>query len=119
MFQKIKERMSWVHGRSCGVYFKKELMVAKKMDVHLIMYPPGGYLERHIDPAPEGYVSHRVNIVLRAPTRGGQFIGLSTLRLFGGRFIYFKSSETYHGVAKVDGVKSRIVLSIGWLRKKK
>ena len=122
--------MKWVEGRSSNPfspYYKMKLFESKllKLDSYILKYPKNSYIEFHKDSAPDGYIHHRLNIVIKKAV-GGEFRLVSDNETFRestkyyryGRFNYFKPSEQEHAVDIIkDG--TRYVFSIGWLRKKK
>ena len=113
----------WERGRNYTKgrpYYKFTIYSFKwiRCDCHLILFPKGSSMGLHTDPIDIRYNHHRVNIVLRAATRGGQlFIGSNSL-IRAGRFVYFKPDIQSHKVIEVIRGK-RLVLSFGWLTKKR
>ena len=114
---------TWEEGRQSGGYRKLTLAASKwlKFDCHLIVLPEGSEVPEHTDPAPGGYVHHRINITLTFAKRGG----ITWIRSLGDwdwplpmtdRIYRFKPSINPHGVMKVESGALRL-LSIGWLRK--
>ena len=111
---------NWQEGRQGSGYRKALLATSKflKFDLYLLHYPDGSYIAWHTDPAVEGYEHHRINITLKKPRGGGQFItrkGNVTI-MWKSRIVKFRPDITEHCVSMCHG--ERYVLSLGWLRKK-
>lgn len=120
----------WELGRQGSGYAKLLLAQSKrfKFDVYLLSIPVGVEVPRHRDPCTEGYEHHRVNITLRFPRLGGMTIidcveDVGQLEIPRARFetrrVYRFRPDLYrHMVTEVRGGKL-LLLSIGWLRKKR
>lgn len=109
--------MRWVEGRQGSGYFKLKILESKlfKFDIYLLKFPVDSYINLHTDPALPGYKHHRLNIVLKAPKKGGTFVldGLEQK----GRIHKFRPDIQMHNLNRIEeGI--RYVLSIGWLKKK-
>jgi hypothetical protein len=91
-----------------------------RMDCWLLSMDEGDYVPWHKDEV-DGASHHRLNIVLRKAKKGGAFL----IRRLGRRLpvpvtdrvILFRPDKAEHRVTRVRS-GSRLVLSIGWLRKK-
>jgi len=90
-----------------------------RCDIHLIWYGVGSRVPPHKDPVPNPrYRHHRFNVVLKKPKIGGYFRCAGPYyHSFDRRVIYFCPENT-HSVTRVGG-SSRVVISFGWLTKKK
>ena len=125
-------QFKWMAGRQVEGYQKMLLVSLFRFDVYLIKYPPNFELPVHVDPAPEGFEHHRMNITLRG---GGIFfvqfqngavnLGGTVAHHKGGTSFRMKSKDRYaifrpdimpHSFTNFD--KETIKLSIGWLRRK-
>ena len=117
----------WETGRQGTGYKKLTLLMSKRWmrDAYVIFYPKGSYIPTHTDPAPQGYVHKRVNIIFRNGF-GGRFICSKTIRSFnffdfdriGLSYQSFFPSEAEHSVSEVtEGY--RIAFSFGRLIKVK
>lgn len=107
----------WIEGRQGSGYFKLKLLESKlfKFDVYLLKYPVGSYIDVHIDPSPEGYEHHRLNVILKKPKKGGTFVLDHVDQT--GRIHKFRPDIQEHNLHRIES-GTRWVLSIGWLRKK-
>lgn len=116
----------WEHGRQGGGYSKLTLVSSKllKLDLHLIRFPPNTRAKWHTDSAPEGYEHHRINVTLRRPRVGCGGLTLIYDRnyvrpwLATKRIYYFRPDLQRHTVTEVR-LGSLLLLSLGWLRKKR
>lgn len=82
-------------------------------DIYLLRFREGQGIPPHVDKVDRGE-HYRLNIVLKAPQSGGEFICSSPI-YESRRINYFRSDVSEHAVSKVlKG--SRYVLSIGWIR---
>jgi hypothetical protein len=81
-------------------------------DSYLIRYPEGSEIPPHTDPVQSGR-HYRLNIVLKAPSSGGEFI-CSTPIFATTRIKLFRPDACEHSVTRVVG-GSRYVLSLGWV----
>lgn len=80
-------------------------------DAYIIYYPDGSSILPHIDPVSIGS-HHRVNLVLKAPESGGEFICKGNKSLFN-RIFYFRPDTMQHEVTRCIG--TRYILSFGWI----
>lgn len=133
--------VDWIQGRQGSGYFKRYLRLGAvsaetlrpiafaqralidqvnggnltdHMDALLIRYPAGSSIPDHVDPAPEGFSHHRLNVLL-TPTAGsgtlyveGRPVGMSQ-----GDAVIFSSGSLTHRVDNVED--ARLVLSVGML----
>ncbi|CAO3361769.1 hypothetical protein ABNQ39_32640 [Azospirillum sp. A26] len=97
-------------------YFKMLLARSARLrfDCYLLRYPTTSGLDEHVDPAPDGFEHHRVNIILRQPASGGLFLCDEAI-IDRPRIKYFRPDLHPHRVT--EGIGERLVLSFGWLRK--
>lgn len=109
--------MKWEPGRSGGGYFKWSLVDAYwpfRWDMHVLKMPPGSEVKPHVDKIAKG--KHwRLNIALRLPSSGGEFV-CPRAKLNWRRVKLFRPDVQRHWVSKVEGEKTRYMLSIGWAR---
>mgnify|MGYP003124943955 FL=1 len=107
---------TWTQGRKMTHYYKCALLRSEKMklDMYLLKFPTGSYIDNHKDPAPEGYEHHRINFILNKNFKGGKFIIKGKAQ--EGRIHKFRPDRFKHKVTKIkEG--TRYVFSIGYLRK--
>lgn len=118
--------LNWKAGRLGEGYFKMLLIpewFSKlfKFDIYLIWFKSGSRIESHLDPIDENYEHHRLNITLKDSKWGGIFYkDTSNIRDridINKKIIKFRPDIEIHGQSLNDGTK--VVLSIGWLKKKK
>lgn len=120
IFSSLQQRLRWQRGRQGNnnqAYYKLKIFVSKrlKMDCWLLRYPNTVGLTEHTDPVDKNHEHHRINIVLVAPKAGGEFICENAA--LNTRFVkYFRPDIHPHSVTA--GTGTRIVLSIGWKRRK-
>lgn len=105
-----------------------------KFDLYLIYYPSGSKILPHYDrlydyykhgeniitPISNKYEHHRINLVLKKSRAGGIFyymVSDCTMIPKNQRLIKFRPDEEFHGVTECVG--SRIVLSLGYLKRRK
>jgi len=104
-------------GRQAGGYDKMLLATAARwplpFDCYLIRYPEDSFIMPHTDPVTAGR-HYRLNIVLKSPKRGGEFICADPI-FETHRIKLFRPDACEHSVTRVEG-GSRYVLSIGWVR---
>lgn len=55
---------------------------------------------------------YRLNVVLKKPDKGGEFICNNKLSLFNGRVVLFRADTEYHKITKIEK-GSRWLLSLG------
>lgn len=105
-----------------------------KLDCYLLRYKKDSYAPAHKDAAPDGYIHHRLNIVISLKgVVGGIYreersfgYGSSVMRAVHPDFSIGKIIRVYkinpsdisHEVTEVKK-GTRYVLSIGWLRKRR
>ena len=82
-------------------------------DAYILRYQSGTSIPGHVDPVETGSEHHRVNIVIRHPEAGGDFICAGATRYFN-RIFYFRPDLMRHEVTPCQG--TRLVLSFGWVR---
>lgn len=111
-------KSKWVPGRqeSCE-YSKMEiwktlLMGSLGSDCYLIHYPPNAVLPDHKDPV-DGFNHYRLNVELYG---SGEFRCDGNVKRFW-RFVWFRPDVHTHGMT--NGNDDRLVLSLGFARKKK
>ncbi|HEX9391089.1 MAG TPA: hypothetical protein VF928_07235 [Usitatibacteraceae bacterium] len=105
----------WQRGRQGTGYDKMLLLTAPwpiPFDSYLIRYPEGSQVPPHKDPVEKGR-HYRLNVILKAPRSGGEFICTSPL-FATSRVKLFRPDQCEHSVTKVVG-GSRYVLSFGWV----
>jgi len=106
--------IKWEPGRQGGGYRKLALLVSRfpiPWDIHLIHMPEGSFIAPHKDPF-IGCKMYRVNVVLRASKKGGEFICARPTLNFS-RLKFFRPDIQEHGVSKIES-GSRLVFSFGW-----
>ncbi|HRE17989.1 MAG TPA: hypothetical protein PLW86_13140 [Rhodocyclaceae bacterium] len=105
----------WQRGRQGSGYDKMLLLTARwpiAFDSYLIRYPEGSEIPPHVAPVQAGR-HYRLNIVLKAPQSGGEFICATPI--FATRRIkLFRPDACEHSVTQVVG-GSRYVFSLGWV----
>lgn len=82
------------------------------VDCYIIVYPDGSHIPPHTDSVGVGR-HHRLNIILKRPLFGGEFICPKSFRLFN-RIYYFRPDEMEHAVTPCIG--KRVVFSLGFVR---
>lgn len=87
------------------------LAFCKRFDLYLFHYKEGSYIPKHKDPS-FGMKHYRINVVLKKPDKGGQFICKNKLSLFNGRIICFRADTEYHKITKIEK-GNRWLLSLG------
>ena len=119
IFAAIKDYLSkafrWQRGRQGTGYDKMLLLTAPwpiPFDSYLIRYPEGTEIPPHKDPV-EHRCHYRLNIILKAPKSGGEFVCATPLYA-SSRVKFFRPDICEHSVTRVVG-GSRYVLSLGWL----
>jgi hypothetical protein len=110
-----RQAFRWQQGRQ-GTGYEKMLLLAAHwplpFDSYLIRYPEGTEIPPHTDPVQAGR-HYRLNIVLKSPRSGGEFICATPL--FATRRIkLFRPDACEHSVTRVVG-GSRYVFSLGWV----
>ncbi len=80
-------------------------------DAYLLRYLDGTSIPGHVDPVAPGVQHHRVNVVIKHPEAGGEFICAGAKRWFN-RIFYFRPDIMRHEVTPCQG--TRLVLSFGW-----
>lgn len=117
----------WQGGRQNKAGYRKMLIYQfqrLRCDCYLLEFDPECLIQPHRDPAPAGYDHLRLNIVLR----GGGILGIfltsdawHTTRIgrrgFGRRWPVLNASGLYHDYEN-DNCRT-LILSFGWLRRKK
>lgn len=104
----------WEEGRQGGGYRKFSMVMTKfpiPWDLHLLHMPKGSCIKEHTDPFP-GYKMYRVNIVLKEPEVGGQFVCPGAMADWR-RIKIFRPDTMPHKVECVEEGE-RFVLSFGW-----
>jgi hypothetical protein len=84
-------------------------------DSYLIRYPEGSAVPPHKDTVQSGR-HYRLNIILKAPSSGGEFICASPI-YSSSRIKLFRPDECEHSVTLVEG-GTRYVFSLGWVLEK-
>lgn len=105
----------WRRGRQGTGYDKMLLLTARwpvPFDSYLLRFPEGTEIPPHTDPVEAGR-HYRLNLVLRMPGSGGQFVCQNPIYA-SRRIKFFRPDQSEHSVTKVLG-GSRYVLSVGWL----
>jgi hypothetical protein len=96
----------------CALRARRRAAWPLGFDSYLIRYPEGSEISPHVDPVQAGR-HYRLNIVLKAPRAGGEFI-CATPIFATKRIKLFRPDACEHSVTRVIG-GSRYVLSIGWV----
>ncbi len=82
-------------------------------DCWLLRYLPGAHVPPHRDPAREGCVHLRLNLMVAAPAAGGGLvIDGEDVPLAVGEAVVFRPDESAHQVARVER-GTRLVWSVG------
>lgn len=112
--------LKWTSGRQNTGYEKitfieKGFSLGKFLgfDLHLIRYPSGSFILKHVDKVDFGK-HYRFNFVLKRPKSGGIF-ECEKLWQVGQRFFFFRPDLHEHSVSKCEG--TRYVLSFGFITK--
>jgi hypothetical protein len=123
----MKEWLRWVGGRQGGDYQRMLLLRSSwlKFDFYLLCLPTGSNVRPHIDKAPPGFEHHRINATLRQAIKGGvTYIDPKVISNEKSEYepapkhYHFRPDIHRHYVTKVEE-GSVLLLSFGWLRKKK
>jgi hypothetical protein len=106
----------WQRGRQDSGYDK--LLLAGTLwplpcDCYLLRFPAGASVPPHTDRVSQGR-HYRLNIILRAPRRGGEFVCARPIHA-GRRIKLFRPDVEEHSVTMIEE-GTRWVLSIGWVR---
>jgi hypothetical protein len=106
----------WQRGRQSSGYDK--LLLAGTLwplpcDCYLLRFPTGASVPPHTDRVSLGR-HYRLNIILRAPRRGGEFVCARPIHA-GRRIKLFRPDVEEHSVTMIEE-GTRWVLSIGWVR---
>lgn len=105
--------MKWDTGRQKTGYEKLSFFQNRFIDLYLLKFPPGSYVPPHQDVV-MGKRHYRLNIILKAAQKGGDFVCRRTLFKLP-RIVLFRPDREIHEVTKVhEG--TRYVLSVGWAR---
>jgi len=105
----------WQRGRQGTGYDKMLLLTAPwpiPFDSYLLRYPDGSEIPPHTDPV-DGKRHYRLNIILKSPKSGGEFICSSPI-FSTARIKLFRPDACEHSVTRVSG-GSRYVFSLGWV----
>ena len=108
----------WLSGRQLTGYKTMLLLESHSLhlDAYLIKYPVGSVIPDHIDKV-EARDHYRINVILRQADKGGEF--QCSKCLFETRRIkFFRPDQERHSVTQIEE-GWRLVLSIGWTRKRK
>jgi hypothetical protein len=111
----LRTAFRWQRGRQGTGYDKMLLATGSwplRFDTYLIRYPEGSHVPPHTDPVQSGR-HYRLNIVLKAPAQGGEFVCARPL-FESSRVKFFRPDLCEHSVTPVQG-GSRYLLSIGWV----
>ncbi|AHX11996.1 hypothetical protein CH75_23890 [Dyella jiangningensis] len=105
----------WQRGRQGSGYDK--LLLAGTLwplpcDCYLLRFPTGASVPPHTDRVSLGR-HYRLNIILRAPRRGGEFVCARPIHA-GRRIKLFRPDVEEHSVTMIQE-GTRWVLSIGWV----
>ena len=109
--------LRWDKGRQQSGYWKMLLATSPwpiSFDMYILKFPEGTEIPEHIDPVTDNR-HYRINIVLKAARKGGEFICKTPL-FATKRIKFFRPDACIHSVTRVEQ-GSRWLLSIGWLRK--
>ena len=102
----------WKKGRQHTGYDVFTLWSKFNVDMHIIRYNDGNYIPPHTDKV-EGKRHYRINVVLKKPVNGGQYVGDSIWN-WKNRVIFFRPDIHEHSITACTG--GRLVLSVGWTR---
>lgn len=105
----------WQRGRQGTGYDKMLLATAKwplPFDSYLLRFPEGSAIPPHTDAVQAGR-HYRLNIVLKSPKSGGEFICAAPI-FATKRIKFFRPDACEHSVTRVVG-GSRYVFSLGWV----
>lgn len=110
--------IKWEKGRQNSGYEKLTLFKSNllKCDAYIIRYKKGSYIPEHVDPVDKEFNHHRLNIVLRKSSLGGDLYINETK--IDKRIILFRPDKDKHSVSEIKG-STRYILSFGWLSKQK
>lgn len=85
---------------------------SKRFDAYLFHYCEGSYIPKHKDPS-FGMKHYRLNIVLKKPEKGGEFICKNKIfSICNDRIIFFRADTEYHKINKIEKGE-RFLLSFG------
>ena len=87
------------------------LFFSKRFDCYLFYYPKGSLIPRHKDPS-FGYRHYRLNIVLKKPDEGGQFLCKKMIWSFNNKVYLFRADDSYHSCTQITK-GTRILLGFG------
>ncbi len=110
----LRNWLRWQSGRQGTGYDKLLLLVNPFLvpfDLYILRFPDGTEIPPHRDPV-TGKRHYRLNIILKRPRAGGEFICLDPI-FETKRIKLFRPDVSMHSVTKVQG-GSRYVLSLGW-----
>lgn len=83
----------------------------KRFDCYIFYYPTNSCIPKHKDPS-FGYKHYRLNFVVKAPKKGGEFNCKRIIFNFKNRIYIFRADKNYHSANTIlEG--SRILLSFG------
>lgn len=103
----------WESGRLGTGYDKMLLAFFRKcFDCWVLRFPVGSYIMTHKDPVENGR-HYRLNIVLKRPPQGGEFVCSDTIFEMP-RVVLFRPDIAEHSMKRVYG-GSGYALSIGWV----
>lgn len=113
----VQDAFRWRPGRQGTAYEKMLLLVSPlplTFDMYLLRWADGAEVPQHKDPAPIGGRHFRLNVLLKAPRAGGQFLCEDTI-FATRRITFFRPDLVEHSLTRSYG--PGYMLSIGWLRK--
>ncbi|KID57503.1 hypothetical protein JF50_09925 [Pseudoalteromonas luteoviolacea] len=113
----LKHLFRWQVGRQKSGYQKMLLLGARwpiKFDVYLLKFPEGCEVPEHVDAVSSGR-HFRLNLVLKKAKKGGEFMCQTPL-YESDRVKFFRPDSCVHAVTQVEQ-GSRLLLSIGWIRR--
>ncbi|WNA16101.1 2OG-Fe(II) oxyGenease [Xanthomonas phage XaC1] len=88
------------------------LAYCKRFDLYLFKYNEGSFIPKHKDPS-FGMRHYRLNLVLKKPDKGGEFICNNKIfSIFNDRIMLFRADTEYHKITKVEK-GTRWLLSLG------
>jgi hypothetical protein len=106
-----KQFFVWKIGRLNGLYEKMCLFSWRKFDCYLIRFQKGFQLPLHTDPAPNGYIHNRLNILIYGDDA---YVGNYVWKFW--RIMFFNAGMV-HGTCMLT--RPRMLLSFGWLSKER
>jgi hypothetical protein len=92
------------------------IFFSKCFDCYFFKYHEGSYIPRHKDPS-SGRRVYRLNVVLKKPDEGGEFVCNKMIWSWKDRVFLFRADTSYHYVTPIEK-GSRWLFSLGFKPKK-